>query len=800
MSGRKNEGLGDRGASEIIGVVLLFGLVAAGVGIVLITGGALQDDISEQQKLESAEDSMKQLDAGMGSMTSENTDSPAQEFVVTDRGAETVAIEHGDTLSISVASEADSSACTATVPLDAIRYDLEGENSVVYQAGGVWKSTQSGLSVASPPDISFREGSVDLSVAELRGRVDNDFTARKNVSASQEMSADVTETLFEGADECRRPDGLTITIDSEQYHEVWYRYFTEEMPTEHDEVSVSHDPDAGTVTLELDQKALPEESDDRRNTVVDFDGPDWMGEIEDGEFGIDKPDDDDNEYTASMTYLGSQAGKENETSRTVVVQPRDEHEHDAKYKPINETRLVRNTSKKKTGEPLDLLFVLDESGSMTGPCDYRDDHCRRTTDTRLDKVKDATKYFLGKVKRARGNHKAGVSGYSSRHAEGAGDVSQLEIYQEVSPNIPAATRHVDDLSPGGMTPIGEAIDEACDHLVVKNGGWWLPGSGCGHAYTNSPEDRDSVVILLSDGKNNVVHWGRDPVGRAEAAAKNDITIHTVSVGTDRNRDLLKEVAGTTGGEYHYVADASDLDDAFEDILVEEIPEYSFENVTVGREKVNKSWTHVHQERKTEKRYSRRIVHTPVTLSVEIGDEERRPWKDGDDVLDRALNPPYFDGEATPDGITIEDGQSIDFDAAVYDCDSQVKYDEEDDPDGDTWNHTKCSAVGDELDHAEDMVAFTDGADVPDSDAPWWQDNLTEVVPDSHLNDTDGDGEAEQFDLASNQAVVVFKFADNDGAQTDYNNAVFLFEVGKPTETKTEWMLNLQVNVVENEDS
>ncbi len=771
MRRREAGGPDERGASEIIGVVLLFGLVIAGTLILLVSGGVLQDKLSEQQHLESAEDSMKQLDAGMGSMARANGEASAREFVVTDRGAETVTIERGDTLSLSVA---DDPACTATVPLDAIRYDLEGENSVVYQAGGVWKVTESGTSVASPPDISFRNGSIDLSVAELRGEVDQRFTARKNTSASRTMTTDTTETLFYGADDCRRPDGLTITINSEQYDDVWYQYLAAEMPTEDAHVSVDHDPADDEVTFTLDQKALPEESDDRRNTVVNFSGggmsavgdSDGDGDVE---ARIDKPDDDDNEYTASVTYLGGQGGTETVEEDNEVENPR--HWHEPKWDNETVPVLVPNDSTTTGGTPMEVTLLFDESGSMAQPC-LRDpgdinQTCRDEKVTRLDKVKDASEHFLAKLEAGELDHRAALISYTTRYG------GYSREFHGLTGDIDDVRSRVDDLEPGGNTPIGDGI--------------WASRVEYGD---NHESGHDKVIILLTDGKHND---GTAPLPKAVGANREGITIHTIGVGDDVNRGTLTAIAHRTGGEHHFVDSAGELTGVFNEILANETPGYDVKYET----RVNKTregYVHEHDGTIHIDR-DHQVVRMPVTVEMAVdGGPSLTPWVDGSTTVERALN--YRRAGVTPDGMTIEDGQTVEFDATVHECDEKRRTGRHKHHGGNTYNVTECSTVGSAVDG--EQYTYTDGDPIPDDNPHWWQRPVEEMVPGKYLDDTDDDGDPERFDLDSNQVIVVSK-VDVTGSPHEYHSAAFLFEAGRADEeVTTDWMLSLIVNVVESD--
>jgi len=64
-----------------------------------------------------------------------------------------------------------------------------------------------------------------------------------------------------------------------------------------------------------------------------------------------------------------------------------------------------------------------------------------------------------------------------------------------------------------------------------------------------------VAILLTDGQ------GSGGIGAAQTAAGQNTTIYTIGFGS-ANRNKLEEIAGITGGEFHYVNNAADLPDVF----------------------------------------------------------------------------------------------------------------------------------------------------------------------------------------------------------------------------------------------
>lgn len=81
----------------------------------------------------------------------------------------------------------------------------------------------------------------------------------------------------------------------------------------------------------------------------------------------------------------------------------------------------------------------------------------------------------------------------------------------------------------GKTGLGEGIALAVDELVFSG-----------------REEAALIAMLLTDGRAN---FGRDPLAAARTAAEEGVTIHAVGIGRFPDRDLLTEIAETTGGQF-----------------------------------------------------------------------------------------------------------------------------------------------------------------------------------------------------------------------------------------------------------
>lgn len=169
-------------------------------------------------------------------------------------------------------------------------------------------------------------------------------------------------------------------------------------------------------------------------------------------------------------------------------------------------------------EPIDVVFVLDRSGSMSG--------------TRLTNAKKASKRFVGALLES---DQSGVVAYAT----------SAELKQGLTKNATKVNESIDSLSAGGVTNTGQGLQIGIDELDVNGSSGHLP-----------------IIILLSDGHTN---QGPDPIEVAKTAQQKGITVNTVGIGPGADKNELKAIAKITGGSFNFVRDSSDLPNVLERI-------------------------------------------------------------------------------------------------------------------------------------------------------------------------------------------------------------------------------------------
>jgi hypothetical protein len=563
-------------------VVLLFGIVVAGAAILFVSGSAVTETIQDTNEVESAEVAMSNVDSELGSLSLSDSGT-GRRLDLGSMSANDAIINRTGEIRVSVN---DASACSATLPLTALEYHHESGTTIVYESGAVWRADEDGgVSQLSEPGVRYREQTLQLNLVTLSGTVDDStIEIEKNSSRSAAMASSVRSQLFDGA--CGDPDtfrNLTVSVTS-TYHEAWQRHLEAEFGASHVRRAGSE-----TVEVEIPRSMLPPEYDNRRNTVVSFDDRLLTGEIvsegtlgpaaagvggDDDVFAIDKGA--GNTYESSLTLLG--AANANATTRPVEQSsPGDplvgwnnstvtltdgstvELTHE---EPVYEQERRWNnwTEEVPTNETVEIVFVMDESGSMG-------------EDAKMENAREAAHEFIDVVETTTNGTEPrySVVGYTAAascqwpedwyqdyHRGEYRWVCESDDPADVVPHHPLDTDEegahdaIDGLEPQASTPISQSIETASEILQ-----------------TQGNSSNEQFIVLLTDGKHNI---DDDPNGDVrwpdEAAAQevpDGVTLHSVGFGTPDDVILEATADATTDGEYYPVSDSDDLGETFEEI-------------------------------------------------------------------------------------------------------------------------------------------------------------------------------------------------------------------------------------------
>lgn len=188
--------------------------------------------------------------------------------------------------------------------------------------------------------------------------------------------------------------------------------------------------------------------------------------------------------------------------------------------------------------PLDIMLVLDRSGSMADPADGG------LAATKMELLQEATQVFLDAV--ALGRDRVGVVVFDNA-AYAAHPLSDDQA------SLSAA---IEAIQANGGTAIDTGVLEAQRELQ-----------------RNGRDDAGHVMIVLTDGLQDVglFSFSGDPLQRAEEARNDGIRVITIGLGEDIDRDLLRAMASQPD-DFYPVAQADELGQVYATIaqtIVEE---------------------------------------------------------------------------------------------------------------------------------------------------------------------------------------------------------------------------------------
>ena len=206
------------GQSEVVGLVLVFGITFLSIGVILATGIPSLNQAEELAQIERIQTEFTSLDQEIRESVYTTGQSGAS--VSLSEGG--VSVDSGSTMAVNVTHRpADAGLSSTTMgwrELGGLLYET-GDSGVAYQMGGVWYTDDTGFAMNSPPDVNYRGSSLKMDMTN--------FT--QNVTVGGTGSTEFT-IRSEGTETVDKPTGslpngtLDISVRTE-YDEAWTEYF-----------------------------------------------------------------------------------------------------------------------------------------------------------------------------------------------------------------------------------------------------------------------------------------------------------------------------------------------------------------------------------------------------------------------------------------------------------------------------------------------------------------------------------------------------------------------------------------------
>jgi len=252
----------DRGQSAVVGVSLLLAITVMTSGLIVTVGGDAFDGIQEQTGLERAEHTMTLFDsrgamAALGDAKTQEVDfgraGSGSYEVKQDAGW--IRIEHLNY----TAERPPNNETVYNRSLGAFLYE-QGDRTIAYQGGGVWRLDDENTTMASPPEFHYRDATLTLPVVRTRGTdsaggrvtatISPTSTARRVFPNGSTPTVDDPGSPYDVTERSYRnpvKNGTVRVTVKSRFYQGWAEYFRTR--TEGN-VSVDHDARRAVVDLE----------------------------------------------------------------------------------------------------------------------------------------------------------------------------------------------------------------------------------------------------------------------------------------------------------------------------------------------------------------------------------------------------------------------------------------------------------------------------------------------------------------------------------------------------------------------
>ncbi|MFB6121497.1 MAG: hypothetical protein ABEJ68_10320 [Halobacteriaceae archaeon] len=210
---------GDRAQSETLGFILLVGIAAIGVTSIVVLGSAAVDNSRHAMEVGSAEHAMTEFDS-QASLVAHGASTSQIATLPSGRGQRVQVLPNAGRMTVKVYNKTGGLNFTVlNTTLGAVKY-TNGDTTIAYEGGGVWKRTESGsVTMVSPPEVHYSQNTLTLPLVTVRG--DGNV-----VGTTRIQQAGVTDSKFPSATHSNplQSGQIVLTVRSD-YYRAWGRFF-----------------------------------------------------------------------------------------------------------------------------------------------------------------------------------------------------------------------------------------------------------------------------------------------------------------------------------------------------------------------------------------------------------------------------------------------------------------------------------------------------------------------------------------------------------------------------------------------
>ncbi|SFG05021.1 flagellin N-terminal-like domain-containing protein [Halopelagius inordinatus] len=241
----------DRAQSPTIAVVLLIGMVVTAAGLTVTLGATAIDGTTQTTELDRAEHAMTLFDARTAMVGLGETGGQSVTLGRASGGAYDASADTGRIRIVHTNYSGTHTEELYNRSLGEVTY-TNGDTEIAYQGGGVWRHTDGGTTMVSPPEFHYRDATLTLPVIRVTSGDASGGPSRAFVTRDSETLRVYPNQSAE-YEEVSRPyhnpvQNGTVSVEVQStYYRGWADYFRERTTGR---VTVDHSAQTATVVLE----------------------------------------------------------------------------------------------------------------------------------------------------------------------------------------------------------------------------------------------------------------------------------------------------------------------------------------------------------------------------------------------------------------------------------------------------------------------------------------------------------------------------------------------------------------------